>query len=214
MNAVIIYHSNYEKYPSKWVEDFVYSISHQVGADYDVIELDYSGRGKSIYPGSHFFTHTIKELDLGRHNGHSEAHNWCCRKAVALGYDYVFNTNIDDLYHTERIARQLPKLIEGYDVVSCNMTQINEDDFIIQKDILFSEKDIYKHAEKGHNIIAHPGCAYSKNFIQNSGLLKQSEVPKDDFELWKRSFKKFRFTIVPYTLLYYRIHSENVSKRI
>ena len=65
--------------------------------------------------------------------------------------------------------------------------------------------------QRNHNIIAHPGCVYSKNFIENSGLLVPEEIPKDDFNLWKRSYAKFQFKIVPYTLLFYRIHENNIS---
>ena len=66
---------------------------------------------------------------------------------------------------------------------------------------------------KNHNCIAHPGCVYSKNFIMNSGLLVPSEIPKDDFELWKRSYAKFKFKIVPETLLFYRIWGGNISAK-
>ena len=214
-SSVIIYHKNHDKYPKKWIDDFVISIQNQVVVEYDVIELDYGGNSEQIYPESKFFSFDIAEIPLpnGRHNGHSEAHNWCCRKAVELGYDFVFNTNIDDLYHYERLSRQLIKMQEGYDVVSCNYSIINEANQITRKDVLFSEMDIHEQAAKNHNIISHPGCVYSKKFIEKSGLLRQEEVPKDDFELWKRSYKKFKFFIVPYTLMYYRVHESNVSKR-
>lgn len=214
-HAVILYHANHEKYPKKWVDDCMMSIRKQTKLQM-VIELDYNGGTTPIYDGSYFFSkkldYTESDKATGRHTGHSLAHNWLCRKAVELGCDYVFNTNIDDFYHFERIEKQLEYLEQGYDVVSCNMTQIDEENRVLRQDILFSQMDIKEHARKGHNIIAHPACAYSKNFIQNSGLLNAFEVPKDDFELWKRS-EKFKFVIAPYTMLYYRLHTNNVSKK-
>lgn len=179
--------------------------------------MDYSGGEVPLYEGSAFFSEKLdyeaSDTATGRHTGHSLAHNYLCKKAVELGYDYVFNTNIDDFYHYDRISIQSEYLSQGYDVVSCNMTQIDPLNYATREDILFSQMDIRKQASIGHNIISHPGCAYSKNFILNSGMLNPFEVPKDDFELWKRSYDKFKFVIAPYTLHYYRIHSANVSKK-
>lgn len=217
MNAVIIYHANaIERYPAKWISDCVNSIRNQKG-EFTVLELDYNGGDKPIYEGSLFFSkkldYSASDKATGRHTGHSHAHNWLCRKAVELGYDNVFNTNIDDFYHYDRINIQSEYLAQGYDVVTCNMTQIDEDNRVLRQDILFSQMNIQEHAAKNHNILAHPACAYSKNFILNSGLLIPEQVPRDDFELWKRSYGKFKFVIAPYTMLYYRIHANNVSKK-
>lgn len=218
MNAIILYHANHTKYPQKWIDDCLMSIRGQVIEEFDVLELDYGPTPTQLYEGSKFFTQAFKEKDK-THRGHSYAHNWLCYKAVELGYDYVFNTNIDDFYHYERLYRQIPFLLQGYDVVSSNMTQIDQDNRVIMKgtrimsDIAFSEMSIVEHFSKGHNIIAHPACAYSANFIRKSGMLKPEEVPKDDFELWKRSIDKFTFKIAPYTLLYYRIWGGNVSAK-
>lgn len=215
-HAVIIYHANHKKYPEKWISDFVLSIRNQTKLE-RVLELDYAGGTEPIYEGSLFFSRKLdyeaSDKATGKHTGHSHAHNWLCKKAIELGCDYVFNTNIDDIYHFERIERQLPYLEQGFDVVTCNMTQIDEENRILRQDILFSQMDILAQAKKNHNIIAHPACAYSRNFVLNSGLLNPNEVPKDDFELWKRSYPKFKFKIAPYTMLFYRIHQNNVSKK-
>lgn len=209
--SVIIYHKNHSRYPQKWIDDCLTSIRNQRVINFDVIELDYGGEGTQLYKGSIFFSQVMEN--------HAEAHNWCCKKAVKFGADVVFNTNIDDIYHYERLFRQMPAMERGIDVCSCDMTQINGENEILRQDIRFSEMPIEEHAARGHNVISHPACAYSKNFILKSGLLQPTEEMKkgnakwtDDFDLWKRSFGKFRFHIVPYTLLFYRIHSDNVSK--
>ena len=216
MNAVIIYHANHANYPYKWISDCISSIKNQKG-DFVVLEMDYNGGDKPLYQGSFFFS---KKLDYsesdkatGRHTGHSLAHNFLCQKAIEMGADFVFNTNIDDFYHYDRVNVQSEYLAQDYDVVSCNMTQIDEDNRVLRSDILFSNMNIEEHAARNHNIIAHPACAYSKNFILNSGLLNPFEVPRDDFELWKRSYGKFKFIIAPYTLLFYRLHLNNVSRK-
>lgn len=211
-STVIIYHKNHARYPSNWIDDCILSIRNQRLVNFDVLELDYGGENNQLYKGSIFFSKAL--------NNHAEAHNWCCKKAVQYGADVVFNTNIDDFYHYERLHRQLPAMQKGYDIVSCDMTQIDGENNLIREDIRFSEMNIEEHAARGHNVISHPACAYSRNFILKSKLLQPTEGMKngsekwtDDFDLWKRSFGKFRFFIVPYTLLFYRIHGANVSAK-
>lgn len=203
--ATICFHKNLSRYPAKWIEDYRMSIENQVTKT-TIFEINYGGTEEGIFKDSMF-----ESIELPTH---AHAHNYLCYKAIHKGFDFVANTNIDDLYHQERIFRQLPYCEQGYDVVSCDMTQIDADNNVTRADILFSQMNITEHAETGHNIIAHPACIYSKNFIEHSGMLIPSEIPKDDFNLWKRSYGKFKFFIAPYVLLYYRIHSQNISKKV
>lgn len=217
MNAIILYHANARsRYPQRWIDDCIGSIKNQTEKCV-VLEMDYEGKGEQLCEGSIFYNRKMftdySDKETGRHTGHSWAHNFLCEVAMEYNADYVFNTNIDDFYHYQRVEKQLEYLKQGYDVVSSNMTQINENNEVLRADIRFSDMDIEEHAAKGHNVISHPACAYSKNFILNSGLLNPYEVPKDDFELWKRSFGKFKFVIAPWVLHYYRLHDANVSKR-
>lgn len=208
--CTISFHANLSRYPAQWISDYRKSIEQQVMKT-PIFEIDYGCTGERIFKDSTYY-----EVPLANH---AEAHNFLCRMAVGSGFDYVANTNIDDMYHHERISRQ-SLYLEGNDVVSCDMTQINGENEIIRKDILFSQMDILEHAQRGHNIISHPACIYSKNFIENSGLLQPTEEMKagkakwrDDFDLWLRSYDRFKFFIVPYVLLYYRVHSNNTSKK-
>lgn len=199
----ISFHKNLGQYPDRWISDYRKSIENQVTKT-PIYEIDYGNKGERIFQDSVYESYEFPT--------HASAHNYLCRKAVKDGFDYVANTNVDDLYHQERISRQL-QYCEKYDVVSCDMTQIDAENYVRRENILFSQMDIKEHAKKDHNVIAHPACIYSKNFIQYSGLLIPAEIPKDDFNLWKRSFEKFTFFIAPYVLLYYRIHDNNISKK-
>ena len=213
--ATIIFHKNINRYPKLWISWFLKSIKNQ--AKTTIFEIDYGGTKNQIYKGSVFYSKKFPT--------HAHAHNFLCIEAVEKGHDCVFNTNIDDIYHYQRVEVQLRYMEAGYDVVSCDMTQINDKNEassaenaivvqgkVLRTDIKFSEMDIVKQGlEKNHNIVAHPGVCYSKNFIENSGLLIPEEIPTDDFNLWKRSYAKFDFYIVPYSLLFYRIHSFNIS---
>ncbi len=198
----IVFHKNVWDYPKKWIDDFVASVNKQT-TPIDLLEIDYGGGSNRLFKQSKYFQ--------VKFTNHADAHNFLCRKAVKLGYRYVFNHNVDDFYHHERVYRQLEYMDKGYDVVSCNYIQMDAQTRDTSGVILFSEQDILKESYKGHNIIAHPGVCYSKNFIENSGLLIASEIPVDDYNLWKRSYGNFKFFIAPFPLLYYRIHAGNIS---
>lgn len=200
--AIILFHSNHNRYPQSWIDDCLGSIWHQTYQGFKVLEIDYGKNPTQLYPGSLFYQQEFPT--------HAHAHNFLCEKAVSYGN--VFNTNIDDIYTYDRIERQLEYALK-YDVVSGNHSNINEKNQVTRADIQFSSMDIEKEAAKGHNIISHPTVVYSANFIQNSGLLNPDLIPKDDSDLWKRSFGRFSFFIVPFTVCYYRIHEKKVSRK-
>jgi hypothetical protein len=198
--AVIIFHKNIERYPKRWIDKCIDSLKYQSYPNFTVYELDYGGEGKQVYEGSNFES---KKL-----NNHAEAHNYLLDKAFNDGCEYAFNVNVDDYYDKFRIERQLKYLKKGYDVVSSDFICVNEDDKILGYK-RFHGKNISREFKNNHNVIAHPVCAYSKYFWENCTKLKGEEIPKDDFELWKRSINDFRFIIINDNLLYYRIHSNN-----
>lgn len=201
--AVILFHKNIKKYPEKWVQKCIHSIENQTYKSFDVFELDYGNDHQQIYKGSSFSsTDTIPD--------HASAHNWLLDKVFGLGYDCAFNINVDDVYSLDRFEKQLPYIEQGYDVISSNFYHIDESGRLLYP-MVMDKKDIEIEAAKGHNIIAHPVCCYSKNFWINCTKLDSSEIPKDDFELWKRSYGKFKFKIVHDFLLYYRVHKQKVS---
>lgn len=217
-SAWIFFHKNISRYPVKWTIDYLNSIRYQNYTEFDVLEIDYGGQQNQMFEGSIFYS---EEMDT-----HAHAHNFLCLEAVKMGYDYIFNSNCDDLYTENRVAAQLPYMLKGYDVVSANHTHITADTYIKvdedpksrncgkeEKDFQFSGMNIRKHANDGHNVISHPCVCYSKNFIEKSGLLVPEEIPKDDFCLWKRSYGKFRFFIIPKTLLYHRIWDGSISAK-
>lgn len=201
--ACIIFHKKSYNYPAKWIAKCIESIQNQTYKNFDVFEVDYGGEHIQLYPGSNFAsTNHLKN--------HAEAHNWLLDKVFDLGYDCAFNVNIDDIYSFGRFEAQIPFIEAGYDVISSNFCHINEAGKVTNH-LVMDNKDFRTEARKNNNIIAHPVCCYSKNFWTNCSKLNPNEIPKDDFELWKRSYHKFKFIILPSFLLFYRVHSQKVS---
>jgi hypothetical protein len=203
--AVIIFHKNIERYPAEWVRQCTESIYEQAVSNwFDVFELNYGGWQLAVYPNSKFFN--------DEYSNHAEAHNYLLDRVFEEDYDCAFNVNIDDYYHPYRFALQIKAIEQGYDVVSSNFYRVDAQGHNIGT-FKFDHLDPAAEAKKGHNIIAHPVCCYSRNFWLNCSRLNPAEIPADDFELWKRSYGKFKFTILPEFLLYQRIHDFNVSKK-
>jgi hypothetical protein len=204
-SAVIIFHKNISTYPKRWIDKCMDSIKNQTHKNFDVFEIDYGGGGNQIYSGSKFFNLQLKD--------HAEAHNFLLDKVFSMDYNCAFNVNVDDYYSLDRFEKQLEYIERGYDVVSSNFHRVNQDDKIIHT-LLFSDKNMVRESNKGHNIIAHPVLCYSRNFWDNCDKLHSVEIPIDDFMLWKRSYEKdFKFIILPDFLLHQRIHDNNISAK-
>lgn len=199
--AVVIFHKNINRYPKEWIDRCVSSIQNQTFQDFDVFELDYGGDNNCIYPGS---TRINEEF-----SDHAEALNFLLRMVFLLGYDCAFNVNVDDYYALDRFEKQLPYIKDGYDIVSSNFHIINENNEIT-KSMDMASRNMIEEANRNHNIIAHPVLCYSKKF---KGQLVSKEIPRDDFELWKRCYTsgEYKFVILPDYLLYYRVHSQKTS---
>ena len=201
--AVIIYHKDVQKYNPEWIKKCIDSIKNQTYKSFDVFECDYGGTFTQIYEGSSFSsTNHLKD--------HAEAHNFLLDKVFELGYDCAANVNVDDIYSLDRLEKQLPWIKKGYDVVSSNFHHIDERGRVLYP-MTFDKLDPHKESLRGHNIIAHPVCCYSKHFWLNCARLNPLEIPKDDFNLWKRSYGHFKFKILSDFLLYYRVHKQKVS---
>lgn len=201
--AVIIFHKNVRSYPPEWIRQSVESIQKQTFKQFDVFEMDYGGSAVRIFPGSIFISFELST--------HADAHNFLLDLVFSKGYDCAFNVNVDDYYAPDRFEKQLVYMQAGYDVVSSDFYNVNESGKVMDK-MIMHDKSITEEAAKGHNIIAHPAVCYSKNFWTTCAKLIPEQIPFDDFELWKKSYEKYRFIIVPEFLLYYRVHSKKISK--
>lgn len=200
--AIIIYHKNINKYPQEWIRLCLDSIFHQTFKKFTVFELDYGGDGIQVYQSSDFRTLKLPT--------HADAHNYLLDLAFKLSFDYVFNVNIDDYYALDRFAKQVKYAESGYDIISSNFYNIDGNGNILNSET-WHDKNIEAEAAKEHNIIAHPVVCYSRNFWTKCSRLIPSEIPYDDFNLWKRSYKDFKFIILPEFLLYYRVHTNKIG---
>lgn len=207
--GVVFYHSNIcDIYPMDWIKECFESIINQSYSDFSIYELNY---GDDDFRLSRYFDFNKDYHYYQRKfNNHADAMNCVLDKAIEDGCDYVFNTNMDDNYHTNRFKTQISIALKGYDIVSSNFVYIDENGKK-GKYFDFSNVNIKDNLKADNNVIAHPSVCYSKKFILENKY-NSDKIPREDLELWKSTINKYKFFICPEYLLNYRIHQNQVSR--
>lgn len=209
--AVIFYHKNALKiYKPEWIDKCIGSIKNQSFKNFDVFELDYGG-------GKNMFAYDINKPTYQFHDvkfeNHIGAMNYLYNYLFKdLKYDVVFNVNMDDYYAPNRFERQLEAINLGWQLVSSNFYYVNEDGKIFKNMNMLKCGDLGKNLDVNHNIIAHPCVAMHKSFWDDD-LQYHDLIGYEDLDLWKRAHAKGKhILILPDYLLYYRTHSNQITK--
>ena len=214
--GVILYHSNIKNiYKDRWIKKSIESMINQTDSDLYFYEVNYGKENYSLLQGYEI----KKNFWFEEMKNYAEAMNFILDKAFLDNCDIVFNTNLDDYYHQDRVKIQTSQMKNGnYDVISSDFCYIRENKDGL--DEIFHYMNIARYADfikenllVNHNVIAHPSVCYSKNFwIYNT--YDTTKVPEEDLDLWKRSILRgFRFKVIEDVLLYYRIHDKQVSSK-
>jgi hypothetical protein len=195
--AIISFHKNIKRYPDKWVEMYRDSILNQDYKDYDLFELNYGGENNRIFDNSNFVSLSMQD--------HAQAHNYLVKNCFKLGYDAVMNTNVDDCYPQDSLSTLISNHDPYFCLISGNYKAFSEDNDSIYT-TKFHYMNIDREFSREHNIISHPCCLYTRTFLNYNEELISSEIPRDDFKMWKRMLNKgAKFKIIPNVLLNYRI---------
>lgn len=202
--ALISYHANlFQVYPEKWINDYRDSIEGQTYERVDIYEVNYGDKigmvfFKSIFESKKFPTFV-------------DCMNYMLDFLFKeKGYDFVFNSNVDDLYHPEWVEKTL-KWANRFHLVSCNFKLFNDDG--VYHTHRFERLNIFRELSINHNIICHPGVCYSRRFWETYGPYDPSEIPYEDMKLWKRALAKgANMFIQPEHLVHHRVHEGSVCK--
>ena len=130
-------------------------------------------------------------------------------KALNLGlskcvYEYIFRADGDDINLRNRFEKQLPFLLEGFDVVGSNIDEYDEEGkYISTKKVPLSDKEIEKFISY-RNPINHMSVGYLKQSILEVGGYPELFL-KGDYGLWiklkakKKKFKNLEESLVKAT---------------
>lgn len=204
--GVVIYHKNVKTvYPPDWIEYFVDSIKGQSDQDFSVYEYDYGGSGTSILNGKF---ENRKHFLSGIEANHADAMNTIYGKAIEDGCDVIFNTNVDDFYHKDRIKFQKIMLTK-YDIVSSNYQQVHNGKLgRIANLHLHTIDALFENL----NVVSNP-CHAMRRRVFEKLQFDGSLIPYEDLEYWKQCVQAgFSIRILPDILHYYRVYSTQIGK--
>ncbi len=139
--------------------------------------------------------------------------------SLALGIEscsneYIARMDTDDNMPCDRFEKELKKINEGYDVVSCWSLLYDVD---IQNPVAIkkrpaSHKEILALAKK-RSPICHAGCMYRRSMVLKAGNYQHCNL-YEDYHLWARMFLSgARFFNIQEVLYYVRTSSEMIGRR-
>jgi hypothetical protein len=201
--ALFCYHKNVNGiYPPEWIEKYKQSVIGQTFKDFDIFEFNYGGGNERIFENSYFesfaypnFVHALQYL---------------MDKVFSSGYEFAFNSNVDDWMDPSWMESLLSDAGKGYDLVSSNFCLVRGDQ--VTEEHKFHQRDIKKELESENNVICHPAVLYTKGFWEKYRY-NADEMPVEDLRLWQRAVRGgAKIFINEKNLLFHRLHSLSVTQ--
>ena len=120
--------------------------------------------------------------------------------------DYIFRQDADDLWYPDKMSKQL-EYFETHpevDIVGTGIRFVNTS-FEPGSSLMYPEKDeeIKSHMLCGRNAIAHPTVAFRSTILKRTGGYDDSFPFAEDFHLWLRCIKWYKFANIQEILLDY-----------
>ncbi len=133
---------------------------------------------------------------------------------LACSNEYIARMDTDDLMPPTRFEKEIKKLDEGYDVVSCwtGMFETTPNQLIAIKHRPEYHEAIVALAHK-RSPMSHPGCVFRKQAIINAGNY-QSCYLYEDYHLWVRLIMNgAKFYNLQEVLCYVRTSPAMIARR-
>lgn len=136
------------------------------------------------------------------------------RGVEAANNEIIARMDTDDIIPTDRFEKQIAKIEEGYDVVSCwsLMYEGDIDNVIAVKTRPEHSADIVKLAHK-RSPICHAGSVFRKSSVLNAGNY-QHALYYEDYYLWIRMILNgCKFYNIQEVLYYVRTTQDQIKRR-
>lgn len=133
---------------------------------------------------------------------------------VASSCEYIVRMDTDDIIPIDRFEKEIKKLEEGYDVVSCwSLTfEDNIDNVIAIKKRPEYHNDIRKLAHK-RSPMCHAGSAFRRSAVLSAGNYEH-HLYYEDYDLWVRMLNNgAKFYNIQEVLYYVRTSRDMIARR-
>jgi len=196
----------------KYLKEAVDSILNQTFRDFEFIVINDGSADGSLeilkeYERKDIRVRIISRENKGLVNSLNEG------VSISKG-EYIARMDTDDVSTTERLEKQI-RFMKENNLVLCGSwaTGINE------KGETVSRLD-YTPGPKGirfysliHNPFIHPSVMFRKEIFEKVGGYKENFKYIEDYELWTRIVFKYKTSNIKESLIKYRIHSEQITKK-
>lgn len=132
----------------------------------------------------------------------------------AASNEIIARMDTDDTIPTNRFEKQIAKIEEGYDIVSCwsSIFENNINDVIAIKKLPELPDDIVKFAHK-RSPICHPGAVFRRSKVLEAGNY-QHALYYEDYYLWIRMILNgCRFYNIQEVLYHMRTSQDQIERR-
>jgi glycosyltransferase involved in cell wall biosynthesis len=129
-------------------------------------------------------------------------------------YDIIARMDSDDISYPDRFERQIEKIKEGYDIVSCwsNFFENTHENTIAIKRRPEKHEDIVNLA-KTRSPVLHAGAIYRRNAVLSAGNYKNFRLV-EDYHLWVRMIMNgAKFYNIQEPLYYVRTSHSQIKRR-
>ncbi|MBF1432127.1 MAG: glycosyltransferase [Prevotella nanceiensis] len=185
-----------------FLEQAILSVLNQDFKSFELLLIDDGSTDRSLDIAYRFQDERIKVIHDGQNKGLSARLN----ELVALSKgEYFVRMDADDLMFPQRISRQLAYLQQHNEVDVVGSSAVTID---INNDIT----GIIRYPEHPNNIsnviqhqcFIHPSIMAKRSwFVQNP--YDEGAIRIEDYNLWMRTFSKYRFYNIAEPLMFYRV---------
>ena len=185
-----------------FLEQAILSVLHQDYKSFELLLIDDGSTDKSLDIAYRFQDERIKVIHDGQNKGLSARLN----ELVALSKgEYFARMDADDIMFPQRISQQLAYLQQHneVDVVGSSAVTIDIKNKITGI-ICYPEHPNNISNVIKHQCFIHPSIMAKRSwFIQNP--YDEGAIRMEDYNLWMRTFSKYRFYNIAEPLLFYRV---------
>ena len=192
-----------------YIKEAVDSILNQTFADFDFLIIDDASTDKTVSIIKEYKDSRIQLIEKTVNTGYTISLNYGLK--VAKG-EYIARMDGDDISLPNRFEKQIAFLDSNPDVVLCGAAiKVIDSDRVI----MYPEShDNIKLEFLTQNCIVHPSVMIRKSILDFHSLTYDiNKEPAEDYNLWVKLLNYGKLYNIQEVLLYYRVHSCQVSQK-
>ncbi|WP_428331634.1 glycosyltransferase family 2 protein [Mucilaginibacter sp.] len=191
----------------KFIKEAIDSILNQSFVDFELIIIDDCSTDDTVTIINEYKDQRINFIQKLKNTGYVSSLNMALK--IAKG-ELIARMDGDDVSHLKRLEKQVTFLNSNPNIAICGSWYE-----------LSSTKETIKYPTENEEIkialleycaLGHPTVMFRKSFLNNYQLsYDEAFSPAEDYELWTRIAVVGQISNIPETLLYYRMHTGQVS---